>query len=63
MPSESNIQIGEAYDVQLITAVLSGDRTLELRIFGLQELTASQERRLTARLCRFSENIFQKLCH
>ena len=39
-------------DVEIITAILSGDRTLELRVFGLTELDETQETRLTASLCK-----------
>ena len=39
-------------DAHLITAVLAGDRTLELRIFGMKEITDEEETELTASLCR-----------
>ena len=39
-------------EAELLTAVLAGDRTLELRLFGLKEMDEVQESRLTASLCR-----------
>ena len=39
-------------EADLITAVLAGDRTLEMRLFGLKEIDEVQESRLTASLCR-----------
>ena len=42
--------------MELLTAILAGDRTLELRIFVDQEITDDLEERLTARLCRLMDN-------
>ena len=39
-------------EICLITAVLTGDRTLELRVFGMEYLTVREENRLTDCLCR-----------
>ena len=38
-------------EIGLTTAVMAGDRTLELRLFCLEELTEASEGRLTRELC------------
>ena len=37
--------------MELLTAVLAGDRTLEFRVFTEEEVSMQLEEKLTARLC------------
>ena len=41
--------------MEMITAVLAGDRSLELRLFGLYDVTPFEERQLTNRLCKLMD--------
>ena len=38
--------------MELITAVISGDRTFQIRVFAGEFLTVAEETQLTARLCK-----------
>ena len=40
---------------ELWTAVLSGGNTLELRVFAAEDISVSEEQRLTTRLCRLMD--------
>ena len=44
-----------AFRMELLTAVLSGDRCLELRAFGDMDLSHSDEMCLTAGLCKLMD--------
>ena len=39
-------------DMELVTAVLSGTRTLEIRIFSTIDVSMGTEKTITRRLCR-----------
>ena len=39
-------------EAELLTAVLAGDRTMEVRIFGTEDITEEDEKELTGKLCR-----------
>ena len=45
--------------MELLTAVLSGARTLELRVFTEADLPPACEQRLTKRLCRLVDRFDQ----
>lgn len=42
-------------EMELITAVISGDRTLEARILASKDLTVAKEQRVTSGLCRIMD--------
>ena len=43
--------------MEMLTAVLAGERNLELRVFAEEDhLTVVEEKKLTARLCRLMDN-------
>ena len=52
MSLDTNNAAVEDEEIYLTTAVLSGDRTFEIRVFGCTVLPTTQEKRLTARLCQ-----------
>ena len=37
--------------MELVTAVLAGDRSLELRVFSMIDITVAEEQRMTRQLC------------
>ena len=45
--------------MEMVTAILAGDNTLELRVFSEQIVAAHQEVTLTKRLCRLMD-LFQE---
>ena len=47
----SVVGFGPTRSMELATAVLSGDRCLELRWFSSDSLSVSKEKRLTSKLC------------
>ena len=48
----SSYQIGFPNKMELLTAVISGDRCFELRVFLQEEFSVANEITLTRRLCR-----------
>ena len=47
------------FQMELLTAVLSGARTLELRVFTEADLPVADEKRLNKRLCRLVDRFDQ----
>ena len=43
-------------EFELITAILAGDNSLEMRVFTPHEINATEEGRLTTRLCKLMNN-------
>ena len=46
--------------MELVTAVLSGDRCLELRLFSPDDVPVREEQKLTKRLCRLMDRFCLK---
>lgn len=45
---------------EIITAVIAGDKSLELRVLSPAEITVSEEQRLTTRLCKLMDRYQRK---